>query len=154
TYYIVIDGDITLPCLAGSLSDVYSDGNVFANNYSPFPGFDYTFRTYSCDSGGGGGAACSQDITENNFENGYTTSSNQAQRIAMDITVAAETDFTLNTATVDIWRNPGETIISSDVTFYSDAGGVPGAAINTQSGIVPTSQTVIGTNFGFDISEV
>src|SRR5690606_23398039 len=142
------------PCIAGSLSDVYPDGNVFANNYSPFPQFDYTFRTYSCDSGGGGGVACSQDNPENNFENGYTTSSNQAQRIAMDITVPADTDFTLNTATVDIWMNPGSTVVSSDITFFSDAGGAPGAVMGTQSAIVPTSQTVIGNNFGFDISEV
>ncbi|MEM0519572.1 choice-of-anchor J domain-containing protein, partial [Aequorivita flava] len=55
TYYIVIEGDITLPCVAGSLVDPYPDGNVFANpNYDPFPAYDYTFRTYSCDSGGGG----------------------------------------------------------------------------------------------------
>lgn len=49
TYYIVIDGDITLPCVAGSTNNPYPDGNVFANpSYDPFPTFDYTFRTYSC----------------------------------------------------------------------------------------------------------
>ncbi|WP_207489346.1 hypothetical protein, partial [Aequorivita soesokkakensis] len=61
---------------------------------------------------------------------------------------------TLNTATVDIWMNPGSTVTSSDITFYSDAAGAPGAAINTQAAVVPTSQTVIGSNFGFDISEL
>ncbi|MDN3725448.1 T9SS type A sorting domain-containing protein [Aequorivita sp. SDUM287046] len=105
-------------------------------------------------SGGGGGTACSQDNPENAFENGYTTSSNQSQRIAFDITVPADTDFTLDTATVNIWMNPGATLTSSDITFYSDAGGIPGAVIATQSAVVPTSQTVIGNNFGFDISEV
>ncbi len=105
-------------------------------------------------SGGGGGAACSQDIPENAFENGYTTSSNQAQRIAFDVTVPADTDFTLDKATVNIWMNPGATLTSSDITFYSDAGGSPGAVIGTQTAVLPTSQTVIGNNFGFDISEV
>ncbi len=104
--------------------------------------------------GGGGGSVCSQDNPENAFENGYTTSSDQAQRIAFDITVPADTDFTLNTATVDIWMNPGSTLSSSDISFYSDAGGAPGALITTQTAVMPTSQTVIGSNFGFDISEV
>ncbi|MCB0453656.1 MAG: hypothetical protein KDC94_12390, partial [Aequorivita sp.] len=49
TYYIVIDGDPTLPCIAGALNNPYAGGNVFANNYTPFVNFDYTFRTYSCD---------------------------------------------------------------------------------------------------------
>lgn len=57
TYYIVIEGDPTLPCVAGSTNDPYPDGNTFANNYNSFPTFDYTFRTYSCD--GGGGPNCS-----------------------------------------------------------------------------------------------
>ncbi|WP_111881823.1 T9SS type A sorting domain-containing protein [Aequorivita sp. CIP111184] len=55
TYYIVIDGDPLLPCVAGDTSDPYPGGNVFANaGYNSFPGFDYTFRTYSCDASGGG----------------------------------------------------------------------------------------------------
>ncbi|MDC8000339.1 T9SS type A sorting domain-containing protein [Aequorivita todarodis] len=107
-----------------------------------------------CSGGGGGGSACSQDNPENGFENGYTTSSDQAQRIAFDVTVPADIDFTLNTATVDIWMDPGETVISSDIAFYSDAAGAPGAILTTQAAVVPTSQTVIGNNFGFDISEV
>jgi predicted aconitase with swiveling domain len=108
----------------------------------------------NCSGGGGGGSACSQDNPENGFENGYTTSADQGQRIAFDATVPADTDFTLETATVNIWMNPGSTVVSSDISFYSDAGGAPGALITTQTAVVPTSQAVIGTNFGFDISEV
>ncbi|NNJ80830.1 MAG: hypothetical protein HKP11_01430, partial [Flavobacteriaceae bacterium] len=53
TYYIVIDGDVSLPCVSGNTADPYPGGNVFANaGFTPFPNFDYTFRTYSCDSGG------------------------------------------------------------------------------------------------------
>jgi hypothetical protein len=104
--------------------------------------------------GGGGGTACSQDNPENAFENGRTTSSDQAQLIATDITVPADIDFTLNTITVDIWTTPGETLTSADITFYNDATGAPGSVMDTQAGVVPVSQTVIGNNFGFDISEV
>ncbi|MBL4663777.1 MAG: proprotein convertase P-domain-containing protein, partial [Flavobacteriaceae bacterium] len=55
TYYIVIDGDTTLPCVAGSIANPYAGGSVFANGFTEFPNFDYTFRTFSC---GGGGPTC------------------------------------------------------------------------------------------------
>ncbi|MCZ4320229.1 choice-of-anchor J domain-containing protein, partial [Aequorivita viscosa] len=62
TYYIVIEGDPTLPCVAGDTTNPYPGGNVFANaGYNPFPDFDYTFRTYSCDGGGGGGCPIVSD---------------------------------------------------------------------------------------------
>jgi len=61
TYYIVIDGDPALPCIAGDTTNPYPGGNVFANpGYQPFPTFDYTFRTYSCD--GGGGTGCTAGV--------------------------------------------------------------------------------------------
>ena len=50
TYYIVIEGDSSLPCISGSLNNPYPDGMVFANDYGSWPDFDYTFRTYSCDT--------------------------------------------------------------------------------------------------------
>ena len=53
TYFIVVTGSADA-CLNGSLSDVYPGGNVYANpGYGSFPGFDFTFRTYSCDAGAG-----------------------------------------------------------------------------------------------------
>ncbi|MBW7840622.1 MAG: T9SS type A sorting domain-containing protein [Chitinophagaceae bacterium] len=48
TYYIVIEGDTSLPCIAGSINNPYPDGMVFANAYGAWPNYDYTFRTYSC----------------------------------------------------------------------------------------------------------
>lgn len=151
TYYIVMDGDPSLPCISGSTSDVYPGGSVVVD-YT-FPSYDFAFRTYSCDDGSGG-ETCDQENPENFFEGGFTNSSNQNQRIAMDITVPANTDYTMNTATVNIWMNPGSTVTSSDITFYSDAGGAPGTVISTQNAIVPTSQTVIGDSFGLDVSEL
>ena len=49
TYYLVFtstNGDFGI---RGSIANPYPDGMVFANpGYGPFPTFDYTFRTYSC----------------------------------------------------------------------------------------------------------
>src|SRR5690606_16255521 len=62
TYFIVIEGDITLPCIAGDTNNPYAGGILYANTgYLPFPTFDYTFRTYSCD-GGGGGNGCTAGV--------------------------------------------------------------------------------------------
>ena len=51
TYYIVVDnGSSADACISGSLDNPYPDGNLYANaGYTPFPDYDYTFRTYSCD---------------------------------------------------------------------------------------------------------
>jgi len=46
TYYLVFVGNTTLG-IAGDVNDPYPNGHVFANTgFSPFPGFDYAFRTY------------------------------------------------------------------------------------------------------------
>ncbi|QQX76674.1 MULTISPECIES: T9SS type A sorting domain-containing protein [Aequorivita] len=166
TYYIVIDGDITLPCIAGSTNNPYPDGNVYANaGYNPFPTFDYTFRTYSCD-GGGGGTACSESNPSNNFENGFTSSNNTPQVIAADITVPADTDFNLDALQANWLVFDGEVIISADITIYNDLGGLPdpSSVVATLTGVVPTSQAVIGDfpansaldalELNFDISPV
>ncbi|WP_131811144.1 proprotein convertase P-domain-containing protein, partial [Aequorivita soesokkakensis] len=154
TYYIVIDGDAALPCVAGDTTNPYPGGNVFANaGYGSFPDFDYTFRTYSCDSGGGGGSVCDQSNPENAFENGRGCSANNNWTAANDIIVATGNDMTLNGITPNIWMLPGVTAASVLVTIYDDAAGLPGTAINSET-VVPTSSTVLGSNFGYDISEV
>ena len=154
TYYIVIDGDINLPCIAGSTADPYPGGNVYANaGYDPFPSFDYTFRTYSCDGGGGGGVACSEENPNDfTFENGFNCSSNSAFMTANDLTVAADTDFTLENITASIFANGG--ITNVDVNYYDDAAGLPGTLIGSEASVTIDNQTVIGSNFGFDVNEV
>ncbi|MDC8005722.1 hypothetical protein POV27_16810, partial [Aureisphaera galaxeae] len=37
--------------------------------------------------------------------------------------------------------------------YYEDDGGQPGTMIGSEAGVVPTSQAVVGNNFGFDVSE-
>ncbi|MBK5213701.1 MAG: T9SS type A sorting domain-containing protein [Flavobacteriaceae bacterium] len=155
TYYIVIDGDVSLPCIAGALNNPYPGGNVFANaGYTPFPNYDYTFRTYSCDSGGGGSGPCNSSVASNGFEDGRGCSINNNWTVANDIVVAAGNDAMLNSIIPNVFMNPGATANSVDVIIWSDAGGFPGTAISTQLGVVPTSQTVLGSNYGFNISAV
>jgi hypothetical protein len=49
TYYLVFDGNVSLG-IAGSLSNPYPFGNVFANpGFDAWPDFDYAFRTYYLD---------------------------------------------------------------------------------------------------------
>jgi hypothetical protein len=47
TYYLVFDGNTSLG-ISGDTSDQYSRGQVYANaGFQSFPGFDYTFRTWT-----------------------------------------------------------------------------------------------------------
>lgn len=112
---------------------------------------DYTINVTD---GGGGGTACSQNNPSNNFENGFGTSKDGTQIIATDINVPADIDFTLNTITVNVWHLPGASVTSADISFYDNAGGLPGTTRSAYTAVVPTSQTFLGSNFGFDISEV
>jgi hypothetical protein len=153
TYYIVIEGDPALPCIAGDTTNPYPGGNVFANaGYQPFPDFDYTFRTYSCDGGGGGGVCSEENPNDFTFENGFNCSSTTAFLTANDVTVAADTDFTLSNITASIFANGG--ITNVDVNYYANAGGLPGALIGSEASVTIDSQAVIGSNFGFDVNEV
>lgn len=51
TYFIGVTGSAD-ECLNGALSNVYLGGNTFSGG-NTFPNFDFTFRTYSCDSTSG-----------------------------------------------------------------------------------------------------
>src|SRR5690606_37089499 len=86
---------------------------------------------------------------------GYTTSMDQSQRIAADITVPADVDFVLNRITANIWVNAGGNVTACEVKIYADAGGLPDTSnvIDTQS-VVPTSFDQIGTQGGFAIHEM
>jgi hypothetical protein len=160
TYYIVIDGDTTLPCVAGDTTNPYPGGNVFANpGYQPFPSFDYTFRTYSCDGGGGGGGnPCATTGPSNGFENGKSFTKNLGRIVANDISVADGEDLMLETITFSAFigsAGSGVNAANVDVLIYQDNGaGAPGALLTSETSLVPTSQVVVGSNFGFDVWSV
>ncbi len=86
------------------------------------------------------------------FENGLNCSSTSVFQTANDLTVAADEDFELSQITASIFTNDGINVV--EVIYYDDAAGLPGAVIGSEAGIVPTSQVVIGNNFGIDVYEI
>src|SRR5690606_26335207 len=52
---LVVRGSVSA-CMGGTTFNSYPGGHLYANaGYGPFPDWDYTFRHYGCDGGGGGG---------------------------------------------------------------------------------------------------
>src|SRR5690606_4656858 len=100
----------------------------------------------------GGGTTCSEEnpTPSGGFVNAFTSSSNQQQRMATDLTVPADTDFNFERIVTNFWRSPGTSFSNCEVRIYSNAGGFPGTLLDTQN-IVPGNQTVIGTASGFDV---
>ncbi len=97
-------------------------------------------------------APCSESNAGNAFEDGLSYAGIYSS--GNDITVNADEDFTLNQIVYNSFHAVGETVTSVDVTYYEDNAGLPGAIIGSEAGVVPTSQMVVGSNFGLDVSEV
>ncbi len=62
-------------------------------------------------------------------------------------------NFTLMQINLNLFHTPAATISTVAITYYEDAGGVPGALIGAET-LVPASQVVVGSNFGYPVSEV
>jgi hypothetical protein len=108
--------------------------------------------SYTVTSGGDGAGACDFDNPNDfTFENGYNCSSATDFRTANDLDVVGG-DFTLNQITASIFANGG--IASVDVIYHDNNGGLPGTEIGSELGLTPSSQVVIGNNFGIDVNEI
>src|SRR5690606_8329910 len=72
--------------------------------------------------------------------------------------IAADQDMLLETINISAFigsAGSGVNATNVDVFIYSDSGtGSPGALLISQLSLVPVSQTVIGSNFGFDLWSV
>ena len=98
----------------------------------------------------GGSSACDITTESNGLENGLFNNGAPfwvAQQIVFETTMNV-TGFELN-----LFHDPGATIDDVLFVFYEDAGGLPGAVIGGEN-LTPVAQTVIGSNFGFDVSTV
>ncbi|MCZ6593331.1 MAG: hypothetical protein O6943_00270, partial [Bacteroidetes bacterium] len=106
--------------------------------------------------GGGGGGPCDQmTVTPGGgVENGRGCSSNNSWVASNDFIVPTGQDAELTSLIPQILVNPGQTILTADVTLYDDVAGLPGAVLDAQVGIVPTSQPMIGSAFGLDLLAV
>ncbi len=107
--------------------------------------------------GGGGGAACSTEALSNAFENGKSFTQNLGRIVAHDTEVPSATDFTLETVNLNAFIGASGSGVNAafvDVYIYEDNAGTPGTLITSELGLTPTSQTVVGSNFGFDVWDV
>lgn len=95
---------------------------------------------------------CSQIQVSNSMEMGMPI--NSSMKVANDFIVASGTsNFSVESITVNLLSE--DDIDSIDILFYQDNAGVPGTQIGTTiTGVVPTSQTVIGTYGTSDLQEV
>lgn len=104
--------------------------------------------------GGGGGATCEAENASNAFENGFFNNVGGAFTTANDLIVNDGEQFEMNQVTLNLFHDVGATITSVNFFYYDNAGTIPGTLIGSELAVAPVSQTVIGNNFGFDVSEV
>ena len=105
----------------------------------------------NCDPLGTGGGAvyCEENNLNNLFEQGYRSVSTGPARVANDVTVAANENFTLTHITANVFSDTAIGDVS--VRYFADSGGLPGSLIGSQALATIQNQTVIGNNFGFDV---
>lgn len=96
---------------------------------------------------------CSQTQPSNGFENGLYIEQG-GQKMADDFILSAGTfDFAVTSIKANLLAQGG--VASINVLFFTDNAGLPGTQIGaTILNLVPTSQPIIGSAFGFDIHEV
>ena len=96
----------------------------------------------------------------NAFENGKSCTWNLGRFVAHDITVLDGEDELLESFVASVFIGPtggGITAAFVDVFVYGDTGGgLPdvGNIIAMELAVIPVSQVVTGTNFGFDVYDV
>ncbi len=145
----VVEGETRMRVIKKFLAGFATDSCTPGSGYGQAE--DYTIDVTA--GGGGGGDTCfEENPNDGTFENGFNCSSATDFMTANDVTVAAGEDFTLTNITASIFANGG--ISNVDVNYYSDTAGLPGTLIGSETGVTIDSQTVIGTNFGFDVNEI
>jgi hypothetical protein len=151
-YYMTVRGTNASSEIEPYEVDLNADGTVTILMEDLIQGIDEAC-SYTVTSGGDGAGACDFDNpNDGTFENGYNCSSATAFQTANDLDVAAGGDFTLNQITASIFANGG--IASVDVIYYDNNAGLPGTEIGSELGLTPSSQAVIGNNFGIDVNEI
>ena len=114
--------------------------------YSFGQGEDYTINVGEVPPGG---EECNQEVLSNALENGLFLGGADNQRLAVDVTVAANTRMTISAIEPTIIVPEGSAATTFGFVFYEDLGGLPGAEIDNATGTI-TSSTVTGQNFGRD----
>jgi len=95
----------------------------------------------------------------NAFENGKSATQNLGRIVAHDVVVSTGLNETLETVTANVFIGAsGSGVNAAFVDFYvwGDDGGAPDPTnlITSELGFIPNAQTVVGSNFGFDVWEL
>lgn len=96
-----------------------------------------------------GGEDCNQEVLSNALENGSFLGGDTNQRLAVDITVAANTQMTISGIEPTIIIPEGGEATTFGFIFYADDAGIPGAEVDNAVGNI-VSSTITGQNFGRD----
>jgi len=96
---------------------------------------------------------CDQGDDSNGFENGYQIGVGTNFKNADDFMVSAGNTLNVKTIELNVITTAGP-IVSIDFTFYNNDGGKPGSVAQTVTGLVPYSQNVVGSAFGYDVRTV
>jgi len=100
---------------------------------------------------------CGGNNDSNAFENGKSCTHNIGRIVANDFVVYGNESLTLETILVNVFigaTGSGVNASFADIYYYSDNNGEPGAVIGGEFGTFINSQSVIGSNFGFDVWQV
>jgi len=100
------------------------------------------------------GTPCGINNASNAFENGKSFVRSIDRIVANDIEVPGGQQLTLEVLAINAFIGAsGSGVHASfvDIYYYNDNGGEPGAIIGSELGLVPTFQTVVGSNYGFDV---
>ena len=100
---------------------------------------------------------CGQNNDSNAFENGKSCTHNLNRIVANDFVVNGNESLTLETIIVNVFigaTGSGVNASFMDVYYYSDNSGQPSSVIGGEFGVFPSSQSVVGSNFGFDIWQI
>ncbi|GHC54571.1 hypothetical protein GCM10008083_18530 [Ulvibacter litoralis] len=140
-------------------STIGNEGVFSVDNAATWTGYVasdmvYNFSGDCTTTGGGGGATCEASNPGNAFENGFFNNEGGAFTTANDLIVSDGEQFEMNQVTLYLFHDVGATISNVNFFYYDNVGTLPGTLIGSEMAVVPTSQVVVGNNFGFDVSEV
>src|SRR5690606_35051772 len=103
-----------------------------------------------CEGGGGGGNCDETNARLGAITDGLNCSINTSFRAANDITVPADNNFELSEIKANSF-SIGD-ITNVNVHYYENGtGNLPGTLLDSETGLSTTSQTWIGSAFGFDL---
>ncbi len=136
--------DTEAPTFLGCLQD------ITVSNDAGICSADVTYPSFGGTQSGTGNIVQTGDI----LENGLVSNTVFPLTCADDIFIPGSLCYDFNTLSVPFWSNNVSDASAMIINFYSDAGGVPGAIVSTQTlTSADWTSAVVGNSFGYDINQ-